>query len=142
MTSEEIGIEPSLFKKAVNAEAIDLSKLGWIKHKDDKQIFSYIRGYVWRNYNIRIKQPLDLIMFFMLDDVLSHEHKALKAKDEETDKKVEWLKKQISIELIKANKTCTKLFPSEAEQRADKIVTEVLKTKSFQKHKASFKGER
>ena len=28
----------------------------------------------------------------MLDDVLSHEHKALKAKDKETAKKVEWLK--------------------------------------------------
>lgn len=62
-----------LFKKGVNAQKIDLAKIGWTESKDDNKIFSYIRGYIWRNYGVRIKPPLDFVICCMLDDILSQE---------------------------------------------------------------------
>lgn len=59
-----------LFSNAVNVEKIDLGKIGWTKDCSDKLIFSYIRGYIWRNYRIRIKKPLDFIIHCMICDVL------------------------------------------------------------------------
>lgn len=67
-------IDTSLFAKSVHAEKIDLAKLGWSECRDDKLILSYIRGYIWRNYKIRIKPPLDWVIFCMLDDCLSEGH--------------------------------------------------------------------
>ena len=64
-------VDTELFAKSVNAEKIDLAKLGWTECRDDKLILSYIRGYIWRNYRIRIKPPLDWVIFCMLDDCLS-----------------------------------------------------------------------
>ena len=72
-------VEPTLFKKAIDAEPINLAKLGWSECRDDKHIFSYIRGYIWRNYKIRIKPPLDFIILCMLDDALQ------KLQDEDKD---------------------------------------------------------
>ncbi len=60
-----------LFKKALEAEDIDLAKLGWTEAKDDKEIFSYIRGFVWRSYGIRIKEPLDFVIKVMLDEAMA-----------------------------------------------------------------------
>lgn len=59
-----------MFKRSILAEKLDLDKLGWSECKNDKQILSYIRGYVWRNYKVRIKPPLDWIMFCLIDDSL------------------------------------------------------------------------
>jgi len=59
-----------LFKKSIDAEGIDLAKLGWIESRNTKSILSYVRGYVWRNYGIRIKSPLDWIIFSMINSAL------------------------------------------------------------------------
>lgn len=67
--------ERTMLRKAVDAETIDLAKLGWTESRDDKQIFSYIRGYIWRNYKVRIKPPLDFIILCMLDDAMDENSK-------------------------------------------------------------------
>lgn len=79
-------VETSLFRKAVYAKPIDLAKLGWTENRDDTQIFSYIRGYIWRSYGVRIKPPLDFIINCMLDDCMSQEQKKCKT-DLSTSKK-------------------------------------------------------
>lgn len=66
----------SLFKKSINAEEIDLAKLGWTESRKDKKILSYVRGYVWRNYGIRIKKPLDWVIFYMINDALSEQQRS------------------------------------------------------------------
>lgn len=71
-------VDTQLFAQAVHAEDIDLAKLGWTENKDDKLIMSYIRGYIWRNYKVRIKPPLDWIIFCMLDGCLAQEQKNCK----------------------------------------------------------------
>jgi hypothetical protein len=73
-----------LFKMGVDAEDIDLAKIGWTEFRDDKQTLSYIRGYVWRNYKVRVKPPMDTIIFYMLDDILRVEQKR-EAKHEVTN---------------------------------------------------------
>jgi len=60
-----------LFKKSIDAERIDLAKIGWTEACPDKKILSYIRGYIWRNYGIRIKHPLDWIIFCMINEALA-----------------------------------------------------------------------
>jgi len=60
-----------LFKKSIDAEKIDLAKLGWTEARNDKLILSYVRGYIYRNYGIRIKPPLDWIIFCMINESLS-----------------------------------------------------------------------
>ncbi len=62
-----------LFKKSINAERIDLAKLGWTESRTDKLILSYVRGYVYRNYGIRIKPPLDWIIFCMINEALGED---------------------------------------------------------------------
>ena len=71
-------VDTKLFQRAVYAEDIDLAKLGWTECRDDKLIMSYIRGYIWRNYKVRIKPPLDWIIFCMLDGCLSQEQRMCK----------------------------------------------------------------
>jgi len=71
-------VNNEVFAKALYAEDIDLAKLGWTECKDDKVIMSYIRGYIWRSYKVRIKPPLDWIIFCMLDDCLAQEQKNCK----------------------------------------------------------------
>lgn len=46
----------------------------------DKKILSYIRGFVWRKYGVRIKFPLDVIILFTIQDAKNI------AQDRETDK--------------------------------------------------------
>ena len=46
----------------------------------DKKILSYIRGFVWRKYGIRIKFPLDAIILFTIQDAKNI------SQDRETDK--------------------------------------------------------
>lgn len=58
-------------RKVLDAETINLDKLGWTEAKNDKEIFSYVRGYIWRNFGIRIKEPLDWAIWFMINEALS-----------------------------------------------------------------------
>ncbi len=74
-------------KKAIDAAPIDLAKLGWTEFRDDKHIFSYIRGYIWKNYGVRIKPPLDFIVYCIIIDVLDDKAENLK------EKKLEELRK-------------------------------------------------
>lgn len=60
-----------LFKKSIDAEKVDLAKLGWTEARSDKLILSYVRGYIYRNYGVRIKPPLDWIIFCMINDALA-----------------------------------------------------------------------
>ena len=60
-----------LLRKTLDAETIDLGKIGWTESQPDKKIFSYIRGYIWRNFGIRIKEPMDWIIYFMITESLS-----------------------------------------------------------------------
>jgi len=60
----------TLFKKSIDAERIDLAKLGWTESRKSELILSYVRGYVWRSYGIRIRHPLDWIIFCMINDAL------------------------------------------------------------------------
>ena len=48
--------------------------------KSDKKILSYLRGFIWRKYGIRIKFPLDAILLFTIQDAKNI------AQDRETDK--------------------------------------------------------
>jgi len=68
-------MEEQIFKKSIDAESIDLAKIGWTENKHDKESLSYIRGYIWRNYKVRIKEPLDWIILCMIQDVLSNKKK-------------------------------------------------------------------
>ncbi|GAG06107.1 unnamed protein product, partial [marine sediment metagenome] len=43
----------------------------WTEARSDKLILSYVRGYIYRNYGIRIKPPLDWIIFCMINDALA-----------------------------------------------------------------------
>ena len=46
----------------------------------DKKILSYIRGFVWKKYGVRIKFPLDAIILFTVQDAKNI------SQDRETDK--------------------------------------------------------
>ena len=63
----------TLFKKSIDAERVDLAKLGWTESRNTKSILSYVRGYIWRSYGIRIKPPLDWIIFAMINDALGED---------------------------------------------------------------------
>lgn len=64
-------INLKIFRNSINAEKMDLAKLGWNKTQTDQRKLSYIRGYIYRNYRIRIKDPLDYIILCMILDALS-----------------------------------------------------------------------
>lgn len=72
---ESISNHLSLFKEMVEAEHVDLGKLGFTECRNVDKCLSYVRGYVWRNYKIRIKPPLDDIILAMLLDVGIETHK-------------------------------------------------------------------
>ena len=59
---------PALFRRSVEAEKINLEKLGFSADRIDKRKLSYVRGYIWRNYRIRVKPPMDYIILCMLLD--------------------------------------------------------------------------
>lgn len=61
---------PILFHQSVEAKPIDFDKLGWSAERTDKRQLSYIRGYIWRNYKIRVKPPLDYIILCMILDTI------------------------------------------------------------------------
>jgi len=63
----------TLLRKSLDAKNIDLGKIGWTESQPDKKIFSYIRGYIWRNFGIRIKEPMDWIIYFMITESLSQQ---------------------------------------------------------------------
>jgi len=65
-----VSSNPSLFRLSMEAEKIDLDKLGWSAERTDKRKLSYVRGYIWRSYKIRIKPPLDFIILCMIMDAL------------------------------------------------------------------------
>lgn len=60
-----------IFKQSVESERIDLDKLGWSESRNDKQIMSYVRGWFWRTYKIRIEPPLDFMIHCFVIDSLS-----------------------------------------------------------------------
>lgn len=62
-----------LFKQSIDAEKIDLARLGWTENRSDKSILSYVRGYIRRNYKIGIKPPLDWIIFCMINEALGEQ---------------------------------------------------------------------
>ena len=64
------GIDSKTVRGSIYAEKIDLAKLGWNKVQTDQKKLSYIRGYIYRNYRIRIKDPLDYIILCMILDAL------------------------------------------------------------------------
>lgn len=57
--------EDKLIINSINAENIDLKK---IMNFNIKISLSYVRGYIWRNYRIKIKHPLDEIILYMIHD--------------------------------------------------------------------------
>ena len=61
--------DPALFRRSVEAEKISLDKLGFSAERTDARKLSYVRGYIWRNYRIRIKPPLDYVILCMLMDI-------------------------------------------------------------------------
>lgn len=64
-------IDPITLRKSIEGEKIDLNKLGWSDERTDSRKLSYVRGYIWRKYSLRIKAPLDVIILFMIIDSLS-----------------------------------------------------------------------
>ena len=62
-------------RNVLDAEKLKLAKLGWTEAKRDKEILSYVRGYIWRTFGIRIKEPIDWIILFMINEALSHDMK-------------------------------------------------------------------
>ena len=66
-----------LFKQGMEVEDIDLNKLGCHENRTQEQIESYVRGYFWRGYRIRIKPPLDRILWMAMHDVVQAEHTLL-----------------------------------------------------------------
>jgi len=66
-------INPTLFKKSVDSAPLNLDKLGWTAYQPDQKSLSYIRGYIWRNYKVRIKHPLDWIILCMLNDAMGQQ---------------------------------------------------------------------
>ena len=88
----DLAEKQTILRKALDNEDIDLNKLGWKEARNDDDIFSYIRGYIWRSYGIRIKPPLDLIICLMVNDAMSKnqeidEGQRVRRKDEVTNKK-------------------------------------------------------
>ena len=62
-------------KNFINAEKFDLDKIGWTSADgNDEKYYSYIRGYFWRNFKVRIKPPLDEIIFCVIDLALSSQN--------------------------------------------------------------------
>ena len=59
-----------IVRSSIYAKKIDLAKIGWNKVQTDQKKLSYIRGYIFRNYGIRIKAPLDYIILCMILDSL------------------------------------------------------------------------
>jgi len=73
--SPNIACTPSIFKQSVYSERVDLDKLGWTDCKNDKQLMSYVRGWFWRTYKIRIESPLDFMIHCFVLDALSEARK-------------------------------------------------------------------
>jgi len=69
----------------------------------DNKILSYIRGFIWRKYGIRIKFPLDAIILFTIQDVAN-------IVDDKHTKKVENIIKVI------------KKFPIDAEWESKEVL--------------------
>lgn len=63
-------IDPALFRRSVEAEKISLERMGYNAERTDARKMSYVRGYIWRNYRIRIKPPLDYIIWCMVADAI------------------------------------------------------------------------
>jgi len=59
------------FKKIVDADVISLSEIGWSESRDDDQIKKYIKSFVQNNYDKKIDDDLALIIFYIIDDLLS-----------------------------------------------------------------------
>lgn len=69
-----------VFLRSLNAEKLDLNKLGWSECRNDNEIYSYIRGYILRNFKLKIKNPLDLIIHFMIEEALSEQQRLSKSR--------------------------------------------------------------
>ena len=58
-----------LIRRSIEAEPINFMRLAH-KVKNEEDLKSYVRGYVKRNYNVKIEPPLDYIIAYMLMDVI------------------------------------------------------------------------
>jgi len=67
-------------KSYENAEKFNLAKFGYTEDRNDDEIFSYLRGYVWRIFRIRIKQPIDEVLFWLIELALEANRKLEKEK--------------------------------------------------------------
>ena len=63
VTDKKIFDSINLGDKYVKAEKFDLDKFD---NENDTKVFSYIRGYVWRNFGVRIKQPDDELLYYLI----------------------------------------------------------------------------
>lgn len=59
------------FKKSIDADVISLAEIGWTESRDDDQIKKYVKSFVHNNYGKKIDDDLSLIIFLIIDDLLS-----------------------------------------------------------------------
>ena len=63
------------FKKIVDADVISLAEIGWSESRDDDQIKKYIQSFIQNNYNKKIDDDMALIIYWLIDDLLSYMQK-------------------------------------------------------------------
>jgi hypothetical protein len=64
-------MNPTKFKQSIDAETLDLEKLGWSVFRDDEHIIRYVKDFFKENYDCVIGEETALAFIFALDDLLS-----------------------------------------------------------------------
>lgn len=64
-------MNPARFKQSVDAETLDLEKIGWSVFRGDDEIIRYVRDFFKDNYDCVIGEDTALSFIFALDDLLT-----------------------------------------------------------------------
>ena len=59
-------------KKYIDAEVIDLAKVGYTEAKEDEEIFLYLKQFMKKNYNQEIDDNMAFCLTCILDDILDN----------------------------------------------------------------------
>lgn len=63
-------VDLKVFKKCVNADTLDLDKLGWSSSRDDDEIRKYLKKFFLDNYGREIDDDMAFILVCIIDDLL------------------------------------------------------------------------
>jgi len=55
----------------LNSKPIDLGEIGWTESRDDEQVITYVKSFIFNNYNRKIDDKLAVIIVEIIDDFIS-----------------------------------------------------------------------